>query len=159
MTTTLNPEIFTWARNTAGLSADEAAAKLGFNDTRDRSAADRLKALEAGDEEPSRSVLLRMAKAYRRSLLVFYLPEPPRTGDRGQDFRTVPGAPPTHFNPVLDALIRDIRGRQTIVRALLEEMEPQAIDFIAMASMNDATDNLATLISERLNFSLPDFRR
>src|SRR5579862_4259187 len=119
MTTTLNPEIFTWARSTAGLSADEAARALGFNDTRDRSAAERLMALEAGDEEPSRSVLLKMAKAYRRSLLVFYLSEPPRTGDRGQDFRTVPGVPPPLYNPILDALIRDIRGRQTVVRGLM----------------------------------------
>ena len=141
------------------MSADEAARALGFNNTHDRSAADRLNALETGDEEPSRSVLLRMAKAYRRSLLVFYLPEPPRTGDRGKDFRTVPGAPPPLFNPVLDALIRDIRGRQTIVRALLEETEPRPIDFIGTASMNDATDSLANRISERLNFSLPDFRR
>ena len=158
MTTTLNPEIFMWARNTAGLSTDEAARALGFSNTRDRSAAERLRALEAGDEKPSRSVLLRMAKAYRRSLLVFYLPKPPRTGDRGQDFRTVPGAPPPLFNPVLDALIRDIRGRQTIVRALLEEMEPQPVDFIGTASMSHATEDLANRIKGRLNFSLPDFR-
>ncbi len=155
----LNPEIFAWARSTAGLSADEAAHALGFDNTRHRSAAERLKALEAGDEEPSRSVLLRMAKAYRRSLLVFYLPEPPRTGDRGQDFRTVPGAPPPLFNPLLDALIRDVRGRQVIVRALLEEMETPPVDFVGRASMNDVTtDHLARQIRERLSFSLDDFR-
>jgi Helix-turn-helix domain len=68
---TLNPDILTWARNTAGLSADEAARALGFNNTRRRSATERLMALEAGEEEPSRSVLLKMAKAYRGSLLVF----------------------------------------------------------------------------------------
>ncbi len=72
MTTTLNPEIFRWARSTAGLSADEAARALGFNNTRDRSAAECLKALEAGDEEPSRSVLLRMAKAYRPLVAGFF---------------------------------------------------------------------------------------
>jgi Zn-dependent peptidase ImmA (M78 family) len=156
---TLNPQIFMWARNTAGLSADEAARALGFNNTRERSAAERLKALEAGEEKPSRSVLLRMAKAYRRSLLVFYLSEPPRAGDRGQDFRTVQGAPPPLYNPVLDALLRDIRGRQTIVRAVVEETEPQPVDFIGSASMNDAVDDLAARIAERLQFSLTDFRR
>jgi transcriptional regulator with XRE-family HTH domain len=114
---TVNPEILTWARNTAGLTADEAARVLGFSDTRDRSAGERLKALEAGEEDPSRSVLLRMSKAYRRALLVFYLSEPPRTGDRGQDFRTIPGGTPPLYNPLLDALIRDIRGRQTAVRS------------------------------------------
>jgi Zn-dependent peptidase ImmA (M78 family) len=156
---TFNPDILTWARNTAGLSADEAAQALGFNNTRNRSAAERLMALEAGEEAPSRSVLLKMAKAYRRSLLVFYLPEPPRVGDRGQDFRTVPGASPPLFNPILDALIRDIRGRQTIVRALLEETELRPVNFIGAASTNDSAEGLANQITERLHFSLSDFRR
>jgi Zn-dependent peptidase ImmA (M78 family) len=155
---TLNPEIFTWARDTAGLSPDDAARALGFNDTRDRSATERLKALEAGDEEPSRSVLLRMAKAYRRSLLVFYLSAPPRPGDRGHDFRTVPGAPPPQYDPILDALIRDIRGRQTIVRALLEEAEPRPLDFVGSASMHEPAHHLANRIRERIRFSLTEFR-
>jgi hypothetical protein len=71
--------------------------------------------MEAGTEEPSRSVLLNMARVYHRSLLVFYLSEPPRTGDRGQDFRRAPGANPTEYDPTLDALIRDIRGRRSKV--------------------------------------------
>jgi len=87
---TVNPGILKWARETAGLTADEAAHALSFHDTRERSATERLMALEAGEEEPSRSVLLRMSKVYRSGLLVFYLAEPPRAGDRGQDFRTVP---------------------------------------------------------------------
>ncbi|HXM40819.1 MAG TPA: hypothetical protein VN924_06175 [Bryobacteraceae bacterium] len=155
---TVNPEILTWARSTAGLTADDAARALGFSDTRDRSAAERLMALEAGEEYPSRSVLLRMSKAYRRALLVFYLPEPPRTGDRGQDFRTVPGGTPALYNPLLDALIRDIGGRQTAVGALLEETEPPPVDFIGAASMNDPTEDLANRIGERLQFSLDQFR-
>lgn len=156
---TLNPEIFTWARTAAGLSADDAARALGFHNTRERSATERLKALEAGDEEPSRSVLRKMAKAYRRSLLVFYLPTPPRTGDRGNDFRTVPGAPPPLYNPVLDTLIRDVRGRQALVRSLLEETEPQPVNFIGAATMNIEPDDLAARIVERLQLSIADFRR
>jgi Zn-dependent peptidase ImmA (M78 family) len=156
---TVNPEILTWARNTAGLTADAAARALGFSDTINRSAAERLMALEAGSEDPSRSVLLRMSKAYRRALLVFYLREPPRIGDRGQDFRTVPGGTPPLYNPLLDALIRDIRGRQAAVRALLEETEPSPVDFIGAASMSDPTEDLANRIRERLQFSLDQFRR
>jgi Zn-dependent peptidase ImmA (M78 family) len=156
---TVNPEILTWARSTAGLTADQAALALGFSDTRHRSATERLMALEAGEEEPSRSVILKMSKAYRRGLLVFYLAEPPRTGDRGQDFRTVPGGTPPLFNPLLDALIRDIRGRQTTVRALLEETQQHPVDFVGLASMSDPTDRLANLITERIQFSLDQFRR
>src|SRR5580765_1380316 len=99
----LNPQILIWARETADLSVEEAAHALGFKDARDRTAEERLQAMESGKEEPSRSVLLNMARAYHRSLLVFYLSEPPRTGDRGQDFRRVPGVKPPEYDPTLDA--------------------------------------------------------
>ncbi len=155
----VNPEILSWARNTAGLTLDQAAHALAFQDTRQRSADQRLIALEAGDEQPSRSVLLRMAKAYRRALLVFYLSQPPRTGDRGQDFRTVPGGTPPEYSPLLDALIRDIRGRQTAVRGLMEETAAQAVDFIGAATMSDPAEDLAHRITDRLQFSLGEFRR
>lgn len=156
----VNPEILVWARNTAGFTVEGAARALGFNDTRDRSAAQRLSAYEAGDEEPSRSVLLKMSKAYRRALLVFYLSEPPRNGDRGQDFRTIPGGPTPLYNPLLDALIRDIRGRQTTVKALLEETESQPpADFIGTATISEPVERLAKRISDRQNFSLDQFRQ
>ncbi len=155
---TLKPGILTWARTTAGLSLDQAAEVLGFKNTRARSATERLAALEAGIDEPSRSVLLRMAKAYRRSLLVFYLHEPPRTGDRGQDFRTVPGARPPLYDAVLDALIRDIRGRQVIVKSLLEEAESHWLAFVGSATMEIPTEELARRITERTGFSLREFR-
>jgi Zn-dependent peptidase ImmA (M78 family)/transcriptional regulator with XRE-family HTH domain len=155
---TVNPEILVWARKTAGLTLDEAARALGFNDTRGRSAAQRLMGYEAG-EEPSRSVLLKMSKTYRRALLVFYLSEPPRSGDRGQDFRTVPGGPPPLYNPLLDALIRDIRGRQTTVRSLLEETESQPVNFVGSAAINEPAERLVTRIKDRQNFTLDQFRR
>lgn len=155
----VNPEILAWARGTAGLTVDQAAHALAFQDTRRRSAVQRLMALEAGEEQPSRSVLLKMAKAYRRALLVFYLAQPPRIGDRGQDFRTVPGGTPPEYSPLLDALIRDIRGRQTAVHGLMEETEAQPVDFIGAATMNDPADDLAHRVADRLQFSLDEFRR
>ena len=155
----VNPKILAWARDTAGLTVDQAAHALQFQDTRDRSAAQRLMALEMGEEQPSRSVLLRMSKAYRRALLVFYLAQPPRMGDRGQDFRTVPGGTPPEYSPLLDALIRDIRGRQTAVHGLMEETDAPPVDFIGTATMNARPENLAHRITDRLQFSLDEFRR
>lgn len=154
----VNPEILTWARGTAGLTAEQAAHALAFQDTRDRSAVQRLMALETGEEQPSRSVLLKMARAYRRALLVFYLAQPPRIGDRGQDFRTVPGGATPEYNPLLDALIRDIRGRQTAVRGLMEDTDAQPVDFVGEATMNLPAEDLAHRITDRLQFVLNEFR-
>ncbi|MDR3754617.1 MAG: XRE family transcriptional regulator [Terracidiphilus sp.] len=155
----LNPQILAWARDRAGLSVEEAAQALGFKDARDRSAAERLQAIEAGIEEPSRSVLQSMARKYHRSLLVFYLSQPPIIGDRGQDFRRAPGSKPPEYDPTLDALIRDIRGRQSIVRDLLEQTEPTRVDYIASATTDVLPAELAHRITDRLGFSLVEFRQ
>ena len=155
----LNPQILAWARDRAGLSVEEAAQALGFKDARDRTAAERLQAIEAGIEEPSRSVLQSMARKYHRSLLVFYLSQPPIIGDRGQDFRRAPGAKPLEYDPTLDALIRDIRGRQSIVRDLLEQTEPTRVDYIASATTDVLPAELAHRITDRLGFSLVEFRQ
>ena len=50
----IQPKILTWARETAGLSLDDAARALGLNPARGRTGAERLAALEAGEKEPSR---------------------------------------------------------------------------------------------------------
>jgi Zn-dependent peptidase ImmA (M78 family) len=155
----LNPQILTWARETASLSIDEAARALGFKDAHDRTAVERLQAMEAGKEEPSRSVLLKMTRTYHRSLLVFYLSEPPRIGDRGQDFRRAPGVKPPEYDPTLDALIRDIRGRQGIVRDLLEQAEPRRVDYVASITMDVPVAKLAHRITDRIGFSLAEFRQ
>ncbi|MGC9158905.1 MAG: ImmA/IrrE family metallo-endopeptidase [Terracidiphilus sp.] len=155
----LNPQILAWARDAAGLSVDEAAHALGFKDSHDRTAAGRLRAMEAGEEEPSRSVLLNMSRVYHRSLLVFYLSEPPLTGDRGQDFRRAPGARSLEYDPTLDALIRDIRGRQGIIKDLLELPEPRRVDYVASVTRVVPPMELARRITDRLGFSLVEFRR
>lgn len=155
----LNPQILAWARETAGLSLEDAAHSLGFKDTRDRTAAERIAAMEAGKEEPSRSVLVNMARIYHRSLLVFYLSEPPRTGDRGQDFRRAPGRDAPEYDPTLDALIRDIRGRQGVVKDLLEQAETRRVDYVGSAKMDTEPAVLARRITERIKFSLPEFRQ
>jgi Zn-dependent peptidase ImmA (M78 family) len=156
---TLNPKILEWARATAGLSLDEAAHAVELNEAHGVSAATRLAALEAGRENPSRALLSRMAKAYRRSLLVFYLEHPPRKGDRGKDFRTLPGGDPPLYNAVLDALIRDIRGRQEIIKSVLEDSEAERLSFIGSVRMEMPVPELAHRISDQIKFDLNEFRR
>ncbi|MFZ0815484.1 MAG: XRE family transcriptional regulator [Candidatus Sulfotelmatobacter sp.] len=155
----LNPEIFEWARKTAGLSLDEAAHEIDLKEAYGVPGAERLAALEKGREEPSRALLLRMSKAYRRSLLVFYLETPPKTGDRGKDFRTLPGGKPPLYNPVLDTLIRDIRGRQSIIRSLLEDVEAEKLPFIGSATSNVPASTLAERIVREIDFDLARFRQ
>lgn len=154
----VKPSILQWARESAGLSLEEAAAKVGINDARGVSGADRLLALETKEGAVSRPVLLKMAKTYRRPLVSFYLDEPPARGDRGEDFRTLPDRH-TGGEPLVDALVRDIRSRQAVVRAVqVEEEEAVPLPFIGSMSRNDGVGPVLASISKVLGLDLAVFR-
>ena len=71
LVTRVNPAILRWARETAGLSPEEAATKIDLNPTKRATAVERIAALEGGEDEPSRALLLRMSKQYRRPFVSF----------------------------------------------------------------------------------------
>ena len=151
----VNPEILVWARETAGLTRQRAATKVGIRDAYGMAAVDRLAALERGENEPSRPLLVRMAEHYRRPLLAFYLSEPPPRGDRGADFRrlSVPRRPET--DALIDALVRNVRSRQGMVRAVLEaEEEALPLPFVGSLpkskSPRDAMNGLRSVLGHDL---------
>ena len=155
----VNPEIMIWARETAGLARDEAAKKLGFSDSAKSSAIQKLELLETGEKEPTRPQLSKMAELYRRPLLTFYLSNPPPKGDRGADFRTLPAGYSDKDEAFLDALVRDIRARQSMVSSILEadeEIEPLA--FIGSHSMSDGPSAVLASLSSLLDLSLGSYR-
>ena len=143
-----------WAREGAGLEVEEAADRLGFiKATEKESASRRLMALENGDRAPTRAQLLELARVYRCPLLAFYMKRPPRRDDRGEDFRQSAGAVSRREGSLLDALLRDIRARQEMVRSLLEdEEESQELAFVGSASINDGARTVATSIASTLEF-------
>lgn len=155
----VNPEVLRWARETAGLSPAEAAKRIALSDTKRATSVERIAALEAGTDAPSRALLARMAKQYRRPLVAFYLAKPPRKGDRGQDFRTLPENPDPGEEALLDALVRDIRARQGIVRAALEnEPDAEKLDFIGSISLGDGVGKAVEVIHSRLSVSTEKYR-
>jgi Zn-dependent peptidase ImmA (M78 family) len=100
-----------------------------------------------------------MAKVYRRSLLTFYLPAPPRKGDRGEDFRTVVADRTVEADADVDALVRDLRARQSLVRAVLEDDEDvQPLTFVGSASMDDGVQALAKSIEDMLGVTRAQYR-
>lgn len=154
----VKPSILQWARESAGLSLEEAAARVGINAARSVSGADRLLSLETEESEVSRPVLLKMAKIYRRPLVSFYLNEPPTRGDRGEDFRTLPDRQ-IGGEPLVDALVRDVRSRQSVVRAVqLEAEEAEPLPFIGSMSRDDGVGQVLASIRQVLGLDLAAFR-
>jgi len=155
----VNPDILYWARETAGLTLEEASQKLGIREARGVSSVERLAALETGEKEPTRPMLLKMAKRYRRPLLVFYMEEPPRKGNRGQDFRTLPEGYSEMSNVLVDTLIRNVQVRQSIIRAALEdEEEAEPISFVGLMNISDGVNSLVESIKETIDIDFDKFR-
>ena len=157
-TVSVNPEILVWARETAGLGHEEAVKKLDIRDARGVAAIDRLHALESGKDAPTRAMLSKMAKQYRRPLLTFYLSAPPPKGDRGAVFRTVPSGYSDDDHALVDALVRDLRARQSMVRALLEdEDEAEPLPFVGSKKMSDGTSVILQSLRELLDVEIDTY--
>lgn len=155
----VSPDILIWARETAQLDLESAARKLQIQDSAKSSASEKLALYEEGLKEPSRAMLLKMAKQYRRPLLTFYLDEPPIIGNRGEDFRTLPDTINPRENAYVDALIRDVKARQSLVKdALIDEDEETVLDFIGNSRMSDGVKTVARKIKDFLGFDLREYR-
>ena len=155
----VNPEILVWARETAGLTQDEAAKKLGLRDTKRATGVGKLAALERGGSEPTRPQLLRMSQQYRRPLLTFYLSQPPRRADRGGDFRSLPASNTSVDDGLLDALVRDIKARQSMVRAALEEIEEvHRLPFVGSSRILEGQPAITQSVRDLLGIDLSTYR-
>ena len=155
----VNPAIMVWARETAGLSQEEAARKLGFRDSSKSSAVEKLALIERGQKEPSRPKLLTMAGQYRRPLLTFYLSKPPQKSNRGVDFRTLPQSEHTPEEALLDALIREIRARQSMVRVIMEdEDEAEPLPFVGSHRIEDGRAAILESLQSLLGLDAANYR-
>lgn len=150
----VNPVVLEWARRTAGLPLSDAADKLQISNPQ------RLAEYETGAREPSSPLLRKMAKAYRRPLITFYLPRPPAKGETGEDFRNLPQRD-TPNEPLVDALLRDVRARQSIVRSILEEEQPEGpvrLEFIGSTSMDQGVRAVLAAMESVLGIDRLEYR-
>ena len=154
MSVKVNPEIFVWARKTAGLSLEQAARKLGLTASTKSTAEEKLEMLECGEKLPTQRQLSKMETVYRRPLLTFYMAHVPRTGrPRGQDFRQFPDECSFRDNAILDALFRDVRARQEMVRDILEDDEDfQPLSFVNSGAVDQGIEHAADSLADILDF-------
>lgn len=102
-----------WARQTQGFSVLAAARKIGVDEAR-------LAACEAGYERLTIDQLRKAARAYRRSLAVFFLEAPPEGIDTLRDFRRVAGSESGEWSPELHTEFRRAQQQRGWLLELLE---------------------------------------
>ncbi|MGH3937454.1 MAG: XRE family transcriptional regulator [Pseudonocardiaceae bacterium] len=110
----VTPEVLRWARESIGVSLDEAARRAGVP-------VERIEAWELGESEPTVAKLRALAQLYQRPLAVFFLPEPPLTFDAMRDFRRLPGRDDHSWSRALHKVFRRALDQQETAVELIED--------------------------------------
>lgn len=155
-----NPAIYSWAREKAGYTEEEATNKLPIKDAFGKSALERLKEIESGVTVPSKTVVKGMAKWYQCPEMVLNLGLIPTESDYGVDFRTVPKEVSKIEKSVLNSAVGAIRTRQMYIKAVLEDLnELENLSFVDSMSVSDGFDKISASICRTINFDRHVFRR
>lgn len=155
----VNPAVLAWARKTSGLSPEEAVKKLNIKAARGVEPLDRLKALETGEVIPTQKMLIRMATCYRRPLAALYLHDIPPEGPKNHDFRLLYETASQKDIYLVDAIIRDMSSRQSLVRASIEAAgENRELPYVGSMKLEDGVDAIVAAIKNHLGFDIEKFR-
>lgn len=146
----VTPEVMKWARLQAGLhDVNVAASRIG------RPPED-IAAWEAGTKAPSLAQARKAAEVYRRSLAVFYLPEPPQGFQTMRDYRQHAGSQNVSFSPELTFLIRTIENKQAWLAEWAKNEDTPHIPHIGAASLNKPAAEVAKAIRIALGIKVAD---
>lgn len=141
---TVNPNVLTWARESAGFDLAAAAAKVEIDE-------EKLAAWEAGDDQPSIPQLRKLAEGYKRPLAVLYLPEPPTTAFQAMhDFRRLPELGLRRFSPDLTLEIRLAQQRRELALELFQDADERPSAFTLETALGTDPEKAALTIREAL---------
>lgn len=155
----VNGKMLTWAREDCGLSLEDAALKLGYKDSKQSSAAEKLLHVEKTGEI-SKSAFTKAQTTYRKPVLTYYLNEPPIPTSVGEDFRTPESAGDPRQNNIVKAILSNVVARQSMIKELLvTEDEVQHLKFIGSLNMSMEPETAATKIRELFDITLTEYRK
>ena len=129
----VTPNILRWARESARMTEEIAAAKASVS-------IDKLKDWEAGTKYPTIKQAQALAKAYKRPFAIFFLPEIPRDFQPLQDFRK-PGSKNLTTSSIF--IIREIQQKQAWIRDVYLENQNEKLDFVGRFSIRDSSQIVA----------------
>lgn len=142
----IKPELLIWARESAGLSIEVAAKKVGVKP-------DRLNKWEKGELRPTIKQLRKLGKIYKRPLAVFYLPKPPKKFQPPREFRQFPGTGIYEYSPNLRFEIRRAEDRRKIALDLYQLLGESPPEINISIELSDKPENKASEIRELLGIS------
>lgn len=145
----VTPSVLKWARESIGVSIEEAARRAAVSP-------DRLAGWEAGDGEPTIAKLRSLASLYQRSLGVFFLPRPPAGFAVARDFRRLPGEEDHSWSRALHKVYRRALDQQLIAIELLDDEGEEVRPTVPALSLNVGPEDAGGLAREGLGVTLAE---
>lgn len=147
----ITPKVLQWARKSARMSLETAAAKVSIAPEKLSEWED-----EDGTGQPTIKQAEILAKAYKRPFAIFFLPEVPRDFTPLQDFRKKTAKP---LGTASVFIIREIQQKQAWIRDVFENNNESFLPFVGRFSIQDdpvkvANDILDTLQINKNNYLL-----
>lgn len=139
----ITPNVLKWARESARMTEETAAAKVSVK-------VDRLKEWEAGTSQPTIKQAQTLAKAYKRPFALFFLPEIPRDFQPLQDFRKS-GSKSLTTSSIF--IIREIQQKQAWISDVYSENQEEKLDFVGRFSIEDDPQSVAKDILDTLKIN------
>ena len=139
----ITPNVLKWARESARMTEETAAAKASVT-------VDRLKEWEAGESQPTIRQAQTLAKAYKRPFALFFLPEIPRDFQPLQDFRK-PGSKTLTTSSIF--IIREIQQKEAWISDVYSENQEEKLAFVGRYSIKDNPQAVANDILETLKIN------
>ena len=144
----VEPDVLRWARETAGVAAEDAARRVQVKP-------EALAAWEAGEARPTMTKLRTLANVYKRPLSVFFLPQPPVEPPLNvHDFRQLPGIVAGAFSSTLRIQLRRARERRQLALDLIRDLEQPLPAFDLRAALNHDPEELGAKLREVLGVDL-----
>lgn len=125
--TSINPEILTWARETAGYSLEEICATTK-----------KYKDWENGNDFPTYAELEKIASKFKRPLAIFFFPEIPQEPSQKKSFRTIPEYEFDNLPPTIKFLFRKGLSMQENLKELNNNENTEYTTFTK--SLGDVSD-------------------
>ena len=114
----VEPSILVWARETMGLSQSDVAKRIKKDEKI-------VSEWESGELLPTFSQLEKLAyQIYKRPLVVFFLPEPPKETTVKEDFRTIPDQDISALSPDVRLVIRKTKHHQVGLKEIYSNKNP-----------------------------------
>lgn len=143
----ITPNVLQWARESARMSEEVAAAKVSVS-------VERLKEWENGLEQPTIHQAQTLAKAYKRPFALFFLPDIPRDFQPLQDFRSS-GSKLLTTSSIF--IIREVQQKQAWISDVNKENDEEKLPYVGRFTINDdpatvANDILKTIEIHPMNY-------